>query len=238
MQVTTLLSLAAVVTTAIAGVVDTHPWKAPTKNDRRGPCPMLNSLANHGFIARSGKDISIDQLVNAIEEAINISPNSTRPVVEFGATTSTTGNPNTFHLSDLNKHGVIEHDGSLSRNDLYFGDNHSFNSRIYDTVAKFFTKSTISIETAARARKARLAAAAAANPQFQYGEQEETVSLFETALYLATFGTGTQGNAPTKYVNILFREERLPYKEGYCKPTRVISNDDIVELADKVRAAA
>lgn len=195
---------------------------------------MLNTLANHGFIARNGKDISIDQLVNAIEEAINISPNSTRPVVEFGATTSTTGNPNTFHLSDLNQHGgefrltlllppslilfcpfsssanrpspVIEHDGSLSRNDLYFGDNHSFNSSIYNTVAKFFTKSTISIETAARARKARLAAAAAANPQFQYGEQEETVSLFETALYLATFGTGTQGNAPTKYVNILFRK--------------------------------
>lgn len=71
----------------------------------RSPCPMLNSLANHGFIPRNGRNVSIDQLVNALDEALNVSPLSTRPVAELGATTSTTGNPTTLHLKDLAKHG-------------------------------------------------------------------------------------------------------------------------------------
>jgi hypothetical protein len=33
-------------------------------------------------------------------------------------------------------------------------------------------------------------------------------------------------------------EERLPYKEGFKRPTDVITNEDIVELAEKVAAAA
>lgn len=33
-------------------------------------------------------------------------------------------------------------------------------------------------------------------------------------------------------------EERLPYKEGFKRPKDVITNDDIVELAGKVAAAA
>ncbi|KAK5655074.1 hypothetical protein OQA88_5973 [Cercophora sp. LCS_1] len=199
---------------------------------------MLNSLANHGFLPRNGRDVSIDGLVNGIDEALNLSPNSSRPVAELAATTSTTGNPNTFHLSDLNKHGVIEHDGSLSRNDIFFGDNHSFNPKIFKTVSSFFTKDVISITTAAKARKARLAVARAANPAFNFTAREDQFSQFETALYLAVFGKGTQGNAKTKWVEVMFREERLPYKEGFKRPTDVITNDDIVELAEKVAAAA
>lgn len=66
---------------------------------------MLNSLANHGFLPRSGRNVSIDQVVNGIDEALNLSPLSSRPVVELAATTSTTGNPSTFNLDDLNTHG-------------------------------------------------------------------------------------------------------------------------------------
>ncbi|KAF4495368.1 cercosporin resistance [Fusarium agapanthi] len=31
-----------------------HPFKAPGKTDQRGPCPSLNTLANHGYILRNG----------------------------------------------------------------------------------------------------------------------------------------------------------------------------------------
>jgi hypothetical protein len=68
---------------------------------------MLNSLANHGYFPRSGKNISVDQIVSGIDEALNLSPLSSRPVAELAATTSTTGNPNTFNLNDLNQHGGI-----------------------------------------------------------------------------------------------------------------------------------
>ncbi|KAK0614729.1 Chloroperoxidase [Immersiella caudata] len=215
-----------------------HDFRRPSPRDARSPCPMLNSLANHGYLPRNGKNVSIDQIVNGIDEALNISPLSTRPVAEFAATTSTTGNPTTLDLDDLNQHGVIEHDGSLSRSDFALGDNHSFNPKIYNTVAKFFTKDVISIKTAAQARRARLIAAATQNPSYNFTAREDQFSQFETALYLAVYGKGTEGNAKTKWVNIMFREERIPYKEGYKRPTNVILNEHIVELAEKVAAAA
>ena len=105
-----------------------HPWRRPgprdseseltrptndtteltsASNTGRSPCPMLNSLANHGFIHRNGLNISIDELVNGLDEALNLSPDSSRPVAQLAATTSTTGNPNTMNLADLDKHGGI-----------------------------------------------------------------------------------------------------------------------------------
>ncbi|KAK3900063.1 Chloroperoxidase [Staphylotrichum tortipilum] len=238
MYITTVLTLAALLSVGSCGAIDPHAWRAPLPGDRRSPCPMMNTLANHGFVARSGRNISVDELVNAIDVAVNLSPLSSRPVVEIAASLSTTGYPNTFNLDDLNTHGAIEHDGSLSRADTITGDNHSFNCTIYNTVAAFFTQGTISIETAARARRARLTAAAAQNPSFTFTAREEQFSQFETALYLAVFGKGTKGGAKTSWVNILFREERLAYDEGFKRAKDVITNDDVVELAGKVAAAA
>ena len=35
-------------------VTGAHAFIAPGPNDLRGPCPALNALANHGYIARNG----------------------------------------------------------------------------------------------------------------------------------------------------------------------------------------
>jgi len=109
---------------------------------------------------------------------------------------------------------VIEHDGSLSRNDIFFGDNHSFNPAIFNKVAAHFTKKTISIETAAKARTDRIAAARAANPRFNFTANENQFSLFESALYLRTFGRGTEGEARRDWVEVMFRESRLSSTVG------------------------
>lgn len=155
---------------------------------------------------------------------------------------------------------MIEHDGSLSRNDIFFGDNHSFNPAIFGGVAAHFTQRTISIATAAKARTDRIAAARAANPQFVFTSRENQFSLFESALYLRTFGRGTAGEARRDWVEIMFREsilpprrlppielratdaaageERLPYREGFRRSDAVLTNDEIVELSEKVRNAS
>lgn len=103
-------------------------------------------------------------------------------------------------------HPVIEHDGSLSRNDVYFGDNHSFNEEIWETVASHFVNETISIPTAAKARAARLQVAAAANPEFSLTADGVQFSFIETALYLSIFGNLDDGNAKTEWVKVLFRK--------------------------------
>lgn len=52
---------------AAAQYVDTtgeHAWKAPGQHDQRGPCPGLNSLANHGYIPHNGIG-TLDQFIDA-----------------------------------------------------------------------------------------------------------------------------------------------------------------------------
>lgn len=48
-------------------VTGKHVFKAPTKYDKRGPCPGLNALANHGYISHSGIT-SLVEVVAAINE--------------------------------------------------------------------------------------------------------------------------------------------------------------------------
>jgi hypothetical protein len=108
-------------------------------------------------------------------------------------------------MSILTGEQVIEHDASLSRKDLFFGDNHSFNPSIFATTAAHFKKSTIDIKTAAKARTDRIAAAKQANPQITFTSNEDRFSQFETALYLRVFGT-KDGNAITAWVKTMFRK--------------------------------
>ena len=95
-----------------------------------------------------------------------------------------------------------EHDGSLSRNDLYFGDNHSFNKTMWDKTAAHFLNKTISLPTVARVIRDRLDVGYATNPKF-------TPSLFSTlgeaGLYLKAM-QGLYKETKTEYVQILFRE--------------------------------
>lgn len=75
----------------------------------RSPCPMLNALANHGYLPRDGKDISLACLVTALQDSINLAPDATLIAGVIALKASTTGNALAFHLSDLNKHGGNAH---------------------------------------------------------------------------------------------------------------------------------
>ncbi|KAH8171287.1 peroxidase, family 2 domain-containing protein [Sarocladium implicatum] len=59
-------------------IIDTRPlkkgdWASPTANDVRGPCPLLNSLANHGHIPRDGRQIHLDELKAALRTHVGLS---------------------------------------------------------------------------------------------------------------------------------------------------------------------
>lgn len=78
-------------------------WKSPREGDRecvssrnnaawpnlflvRAPCPVMNTLANHGFVPRDGRNITRQPFVEACGEALHISP-------EFADNIFTTGVP-------------------------------------------------------------------------------------------------------------------------------------------------
>ena len=137
----TILPVALLASSAICATdAETYEFISPSATDRRSPCPMVNTLANHGYLSRDGLNISMSDLVTAFNLSVNLESAATQLVGAKALLTSTTGNASTFNLDDLDEHGVIEHDGSLSRADIYFGDNHSFNATIWDSVAALFNE--------------------------------------------------------------------------------------------------
>ncbi|KAL0465968.1 Chloroperoxidase [Neurospora intermedia] len=218
-----------------------HSWQKPGPDDHRSPCPMLNALANHGYLPHSGRDISLSQLMHGLQRGINLSPNATLIVGIKALQASTTGHWTTFHLSDLNQHGIIEHDGSLSRADLSAPpnfDNHTFVPEIWEATLRVLgDEERISIEKAARMRAFRIEEEGPKrNSRFEMSKEDKRFSAIETALYLRVFGRGTEGGAETRWVRVLFEEERLPIEEGFKRSDKPLTIAEVLELQRKVEA--
>ncbi|KAK7727913.1 hypothetical protein SLS63_006994 [Diaporthe eres] len=220
-----LLFVASLVSSVLAD--GDYPWQAPSSTD-----------PNHGYLPRDGLAITLQDLLTGFTNGVNLDPSATLLVGTKALETSTTGDNSSFNLDDLSRHGIIEHDGSLSRADIYFGDNHSFNATIWGTVASFFTEDTIDVQTAARARAARLAAAAQENPEFNLTSSGVNFSLIESALYLSVFNNGSSSTAVTEWVKVMFQEERLPFEEGFTRPESIVSTVGILAKQAEIAAAS
>ncbi|KAK7984492.1 hypothetical protein PG989_011894 [Apiospora arundinis] len=112
-----------------------HEWQR-TSADSRSPCPGLNILANHGYLPRDGLNINKTILSKAATEAFGFPPHFNDPAVDLvlNAHLQTTGTNDSFHLGDLSlpaSHNECEFDGSLSRNDISFGDASHFDVSVW-----------------------------------------------------------------------------------------------------------
>ena len=105
----------------------------------RGICPTLNTLANHGYISRDGIT-TFAQAVNAVQSRYGFDfslsvflsalgliagGDLVSGMYSIGAADSRV--PNTLGPTlGLDKHGTFEIDGSITRQDVYFGNNANF----------------------------------------------------------------------------------------------------------------
>lgn len=48
-----------------------HPFKEPGPTDQRGPCPGLNTLANHGYIPRTGI-ATVGDIISGTQKLFNM----------------------------------------------------------------------------------------------------------------------------------------------------------------------
>jgi hypothetical protein len=73
---TTLLlsGLSLAVPTSLEG--DIGVFMPPLDSDIRSPCPGLNSLANHGYLPRDGKNIHATDIVTAMDKYLGIAVSS------------------------------------------------------------------------------------------------------------------------------------------------------------------
>ncbi|KAK4495842.1 hypothetical protein PRZ48_013110 [Zasmidium cellare] len=206
----------------VAQVPAGHEYIAPGANDVRSPCPGINSLANHGFLPRSGKGLTLTDVVTGLKEGMNVGADFATGVGLLALMSPSNPLATSFDMDDLDRHNFpIEHDGSLSRADYYEGNDHSFNQSKWNQVLAYYAgQENTSIKQASLARYNRIQVQRALNPdKFIYGPRQIVLSYGETALYLQTMGKndGT-GVAPLKYVRSLFEQERLPYELGWQKP--------------------
>ena len=224
-------------------------------------------MANHGYLPRSGKDIDLAMVQRAVAGAYNYAPTTFDSAFEqaVAANLTTTGNPSTFHLADLAKHDAVEFDGSLSRNDFFFGDNLHYNPAIFAAVAKRLRlhetgpsemDDYVTVEMAAKARAARVKDAKKVNPTFNASENALMGSPGTTALYLVTMWDDKVGAAPKAWVSSFFgrfcrveqhgrvvtntdgrtEKERIPYREGYKLPEAQRTGATIGDMFQRVVA--
>ncbi|KAJ7656222.1 Chloroperoxidase [Mycena rosella] len=96
-----------------------HSFIPATTSDRRSPCPALNTLANHGYIPRSGTGIRFWDVLQAVKNVYNLSfPLAFLLTLAGYATCATFSLKHvswTLDLADLSVRGwdKIAHDASL-----------------------------------------------------------------------------------------------------------------------------
>jgi len=229
-------------TASSSAAASSYPaWHPATDGEVRSPCPGLNTLANHDICPRSGKGYTIPILTACMAEGMNIGAD----FALFVGSAGIASNPNpldlSFDLDMLASHDhVIEHDASLSRADASTGNDYSFNQTIWDTVKAYYGHTSPGVATlteAAKAKFMRVTTEDAADPAFSYGPVQFIFSYGESALYLSVMGNASTGDAPTAFVNSLFEDERLPYEQGWTKPSEVISLALLGDLAVRLNIA-
>ncbi|KAI0455295.1 Chloroperoxidase [Xylaria acuta] len=202
-------------------------FKPEDPTDTRGVCPILNTLANHGFLPRTGRDINENNLVQALYDALNIDH-------EFGLLLFTAGrlanpkpNATTFNLDHIDRHDLFEHDGSLSRQDAYFGQWSRFNQTVWNWTMQYYTGDLLDVQMVANSRAQRHMRSMLTNPEYQLSQLGYDFSIGEQALILSAIGDKVTQTCPKKFVDYLFTNERLPYSIGWNKSALPISIADL-----------
>lgn len=224
-------------------------YRAPSPTDIRGPCPIINTLANHGYISRDGRNVRAAEMKAAMKE-VGVSI-TLRQLLTSAAYLEHQDDPprgfwafirnpfayifQTFalrakaqvdssgvaclNLDELDRHGAIEHDVSMSRRDFAQGDNHSKQEDLVeDMLASARDGRDLTVDDWAKFRLQRIEQQKRENARLEFGSAQNAMGLAETAFIQKTFGDRSRGWAvPVSYMAAIFGEERLPIEEGWKK---------------------
>ncbi|OCL08805.1 putative oxidase [Glonium stellatum] len=182
-------------------VTGEHAFVPPdfSSGDQRGPCPGLNALANHGYIAHNGITTFVE-VTAAINQVFGMGIDLATILATMG--TVWAGNPlsidagfsiggptsanhdifgDIFGLLGtpqglIGSHNLIESDSSNTRDDLYVtGDNYKLHMEKFMTWYNM-TSGDYSMDDMAKRAKIRFDETIASNPYFYYGPVTGLVS--------------------------------------------------------------
>jgi hypothetical protein len=211
-------------------------WEAPGPKDVRGPCPMLNTLANHGFLPHDGRDFHLETTIAALQNGLNFDPQLSTFLHNQALTSNTEPNATTWSLETLRNHNILEHDASFTRADYYFfNDSHSFDGEAYKETKSYWTAPIVDLEMAAKARYARIQTSKATNPEYSLSEKGSNFGIGEAAAYVIILGDKVTGTVKQSLIEYFFENERLPLELGWRRPDTPFTMDELFAAMDIVR---
>jgi hypothetical protein len=235
-----------------------HPYIAPGPNDLRGPCPGLNTMANHGYLPRNGV-ASVEQLITGAQEAFNLGYNFSRAVSSFAILTR--GNalldrvsiggesplvpplPNRIDGTPggLSRHGRFEGDVSMTRQNaaLAEGDGASFQPAMFKDllgyVDKFGDGDIVTQSVINEYRFARFADSVKRDPNLTYHAGRWGFSYGEGGFILNLFPDGVLGKLTRGVMTSFLQNETFP--TGWHRRNASFEFSDVVKVAGSIISA-
>ncbi|USW58161.1 Putative chloroperoxidase [Septoria linicola] len=203
-----------------------HAWQAPGPLDIRGPCPGLNTAANHGFLSRDGittfaeltdaqqnvYGVGYDLAVLLAVLGVGLDGDPVTRKLSLGCdATSRTAAPGLGPEPGLNGHNKFEGDTSLTRNDFYTanGDNFRFNRTLYDMMSRT-TGGLHNRENVALYRFQRYQQSLNENGNFYFGPKSLLLFGASSFLYELFPNRGDAGVPDQATMDSFFLREKLP----------------------------
>ncbi|KAJ7713379.1 Chloroperoxidase [Mycena metata] len=212
-----------------------HPFIAPGPDDQRGPCPAMNTLANHGYVPRNGV-MSFEEAIVGAQEGLNMDIGIVGPLAANALLMR--GNPfiNKFSIGGVSplvpplpgkidgpeaggiaKHGRFEGDASMTRSDAFIGDNKRFPG--YSDLlqlGKFGdngpdgNNTVFNVATMIGIMQHNTIMYQAADPEFTFSASRVTGSSGAAAFLLNVFANGTTQQSTLPIIGSFLRNQTFP----------------------------
>jgi len=192
------------------------PFVPAAGDDKRSPCPAINTLANHGYLPHDGKNVGFWQLVQALRSVYNLSL-LLAVLFALGAFLLC-GHALRLDLDKLALHNRLEHDASLVHRDTLAGHAEApipvDPELLHTLVSLAHDEGGLSLDAFARLR---------VNRETQLTSPLDPIhsdlSKGEAALCWLAFKR-EDGQVPLSMVEQWFGQERIP--EGWAPPAKGI----------------
>ncbi|RMZ71389.1 sterigmatocystin biosynthesis peroxidase stcC [Pyrenophora seminiperda CCB06] len=203
----------------------------------RGPCPMLNTLANHGYIPRDGRNMTRDHIVSGLVNGINLESGLAAVLWQQGLEVNPDPNAVSFTLDQLNAHNVLEHDASMTRADAALGNNHLFNEAIFQSSRRHWTAETVTVDMMATTTVQRQIESKVTNRNCDLSDDKINSCVGQASVPITVFGDLQQATVRRSVLEYWFRFERLPTELGWVKKTDQITLSTVQRITGLVENA-
>jgi Peroxidase, family 2 len=102
-------------------VIPVGQYAKPSSTNMRSPCPGLNTLANHGYLNREGRNISVEAISAAFQHVYGLSESTSAHLIKFAQPFMDKNVYGLLDLDSLVQHNLLEHDASLVHVDFKEG---------------------------------------------------------------------------------------------------------------------